>query len=111
MSPLLRWATPVMVSVGLALIVIGGWSFYSQPQATPEQKAAAVPPVTTNLPIELPDLYSQEPVQNFSEPPTDAPAPEPTLDEQLRLAVELTNFDTALTTLIERWGLTDSSCE
>ncbi len=110
MSPLLRWATPVMVSMSLALIIVGGWSFYSQPQATPEQKAASVSPVTTNLPIELPDLDHEEPAQYFSEPPTDVRVPETTLDEQLRLAVDLTNFDTALTTLIERWGLADSSC-
>ena len=92
--PSLRWATPVMVGMALVLIVAGGWSFYSQPQATPGQKAASVSPVTTSLPIELPDLDREE----------------PTLDEQLRLAVDLTNFDTALTTLIERWGLADSSC-
>ena len=111
MPPFLRWATPVMVSMGLALIIVGGWSFYSQPQATPEQKAATVSPVITNLPIELPDLDHEEPAQNFSELPTDAQLPETTLDEQLRLAMDLTNFDTALTTLIERWGLADSSCE
>jgi general secretion pathway protein A len=92
--PLLRWAAPAMVGMALVLIVAGGWSFYSQPQATPEQKAASVSPVTTNLPIELPDLDREE----------------ATLDEQLRLAVDLTNFDTALTTLIERWGLAGSSC-
>ncbi len=92
--PLLRWAAPAMVGMALVLIVAGGWSFYSQPQATPEQKAASVSPVTTNLPIELPDLDREE----------------PTLDEQLKLAVDLTNFDTALTTLIERWGLAGSSC-
>ncbi len=103
--PLLRWATPAMVGMALVLIVAGGWSFYSQPQATPEQKAASVSPVTTNLPIELPDLDREEPPQNMS-----APVSEATLDEQLRLAVDLTNFDTALTTLIERWGLADSSC-
>jgi len=92
--PLLRWATPAMVGMALVLIVAGGWSFYSQPQATPEQKAASVSPVTTNLPIELPDLDREE----------------VTLDEQLKLAVDLTSFDTALTTLIERWGLAGSSC-
>ena len=104
--PLLRWAAPAMVGMALVLIVAGGWSFYSQPQATPEQKAASVSPVTTNLPIELPNLDREEPPQNMS-----APSIEATLDEQLRLAVDLTNFDTALTTLIERWGLADSSCE
>ena len=111
MTPLLRWATPIMISMGLALIVVGGWSFYSQPQATAEQRAATVSPVTTNLPLEMPNLDHEEPAFNAGEAPFDAPVPEATLDEQLRLAVDLTNFDTALTTLIERWGLADSNCE
>ena len=110
-SPLLRWATPVMVSMGLLLIIVGGWSFYSQPQANQKQIAATVSPVTTNLALELPDLSHQEPAFNASQAPIDAPLPEVTLDEQLRLAMDLTNFDTALTTLIESWGLADSSCE
>jgi len=111
LSPALRWATPVMVSIGLTLIVVGGWSIYSQPRATPERQAATVSPVTTNLPIELPDPDREEPAVGAGEPPIDAPIPEATLDEQLRLAVDLTDFDTALTTLIERWGLADSSCQ
>ena len=110
-SPLLRWATPIMISVGLALISFGGWSIYSQPPATAEQKAVTVSPVTTNLPIELPDLGHEEPAFNAGEVLIDVPPPEVTLDEQLRLAVDLTNFDTALETLIERWGLANSSCE
>ncbi len=103
-TPLIRWATPAMVTAGIVLIFFGAWSAYSGRGPAPEPIASTVSPVTTNLPLEMPDLREQTPV-----PPADVPETEPreaetTLDEQLRLATDLTGIETALATLLELWG-------
>ncbi len=102
---LLRWATPVMVTAGVALIVFGAWSLYAEREAVREPIASTVSPVMTDLPPVKPDLYYQMPAPPDDLPQTEAPVPETTLDEQLRLAIDLTGIETALATLLELWGL------
>ena len=102
---LLRWATPVMVTAGVALIVFGAWSLYAEREAAREPIASTVSPVMTDLPPVKPDLDYQMPAPPDDLPQTEAPEPETTLDEQLRLAIDLTGIETALATLLELWGL------
>ncbi len=102
---LLRWATPVMVAAGVALIVFGAWSLYAEREAVREPIASTVSPVMTDLPPVKPDLYYQMPAPPDDLPQTETPEPETTLDEQLRLAIDLTGIETALATLLELWGL------
>jgi len=100
-SPLLRWATPVMATAGIALVAFGAWSLYAQQTSEPEPGIAQAVPVVSAA-IEEP---AAEPV---FEPVAEEPEPETTLDEQLRLAMDLTGIDTALATLLELWGLDNS---
>ncbi len=103
-SPLLRWATPVMVAAGVLLVVFGAWSLYSEQKTqAPIEAQANVSPVIMDPPIVRPDLDLQIPLDPYQQ--TEAPEPETTLDEQLRLAIELTNIETALATLLDLWGL------
>ena len=60
---LLRWATPVMVTAGVALIVFGAWSLYAEREAVREPIASTVSPVITDLPPVKPDLDYQMPAQ------------------------------------------------
>ena len=99
--PLLRWATPVMVTAGVALIAFGTWSLYTKQAHEPEPTIAQAAPIVS--------VAIAEPiVEPVIEPPAEEPEPETTLDEQLRLAMDLTSIETALATLLELWGL-DSS--
>jgi general secretion pathway protein A len=100
-SRLLRWATPVMVTVGIALIAFGTWSLYTKQAQVPEPTIAQAAPIVS--------AAIAEPVaEPVFEPPAEEPEPETTLNEQLRLAMDLTSIETALATLLELWGL-DSS--
>jgi len=101
MSPLLRWATPVMVTAGVALITFGAWSLYTKQAHVPEPIIAQAAPIVS--------AAIAEPVaEPVIEPLAEEPEPETTLNEQLRLAMDLTSIETALATLLELWGL-DSS--
>jgi general secretion pathway protein A len=100
-SPLLRWATPVMAAAGVVLVVFGAWSLYTKQAHEPEPIIAQAAPVVS--------AAIAEPVaEPVIEPPAEEPEPETTLNEQLRLAMDLTSIETALATLLELWGL-DSS--
>ncbi len=108
-SPFVRWAAPMMVVVGVALIVFGAWSLYSEREPVQEAIASTVSPVVTDLPPVKPDLNFRLPAPAANEPETEAPEPETTLDEHLRLATDLTGIDTALATLLELWRLDSGS--
>ncbi len=108
-SPLLRWATPAMVAVAIVLIGFGVWSLYTEQER--ETANAAVIPVVTDPAAQEPEIVDAheispvavaEPVEEYSDPET-------TLDEQLRLAIDLTSLDTALATLFDLWGLDASN--
>ncbi len=101
-SPFVRWATPVMVIAGVALIVFGAWSLYSGSEPAREPIIAQAAP-TISAAIAEPAF---EPA---SEPKAEDREPETTLDEQLRLAMDLTGIETALATLLELWGLDNNS--
>ena len=108
-SPLLRWATPMMVTASIVLIGIGTWSLYAEQER--ETANAAVVPANIDPPAREPDIVEVQVV-----PPVTAkaaaeelPEPETTLDEQLRLAIDLTSFDTAMATLFDLWGLDASN--
>ena len=109
-SPLLQWATPVMVTAAVLLIVFGAWSLYlDQKSQAPAETQANVSPVTTELPPPKPTIPVQEPPPETNiadEPPQE---PETSLDEQLLLASDLTNIETALATLLDIWGLDNSN--
>ena len=105
-SPLLQWATPIMVTAGVLLVVIGAWSLYSERASGPE--LAAVPPVAAEARQEAPDELTAQYIPPVTEE-DEYPEPETTLDEQLQLAKDLTNIETALATLLELWGLDNSN--
>ncbi len=94
-APWLRWITPAMITAGVALIALGIWS--QLPSASDEAPATVVA-----APAAEPE--PQPLVEPAATPP---PATEPavSLDEQLRLAGDLTGADTALATLFSLWGL------
>lgn len=95
--PWLRWATPLMIATGMAMLVFGIWSLYSERQSTPSTAAESLAPAANNSvqPVVTTSIETAAP-----EPGTDA-----TLDEQLSLANELTRTAVAHATLFELWGL------
>ncbi len=101
-SPFVRWATPVMVIAGVTLIIFGAWSLYSAREPAREPIIAQAAP-TIRAAIAEPAF---EPA---SGPAAEDRESETTLDEQLRLAMDLTGIETALATLLELWGLDNNS--
>ena len=101
-SLVVHWATPVMAIAGVSLIIFGAWSLYSGREPAREPIIAQAAP-TIGAAIAEPAF---EPA---SEPAAEDPEPETTLDEQLRLAIDLTGIETALATLLELWGLDNNN--
>ncbi len=101
-SPFVRWATPVMAIAGVTLIIFGAWSLYSAREPAREPIIAQAAPTISAA-------IAEPAVEPASEPATEDPEPETTLDEQLRLAMDLTGIETALATLLELWGLDNNS--
>ena len=105
-SPLLKWATPVMAAAGVFLIIFGAWSLYSEQKTQlPLGAQANISPVTTDVPLEVPDIGRQRLVPDATPEVIPPQEPETSLNEQLRLAIDLTNIETALATLLELWNL------
>jgi len=98
-SPWIRRTAVAAGIIGVAIIAASFWSAREQelprPEVLVEETEAAVPePGPVAVAAELP---AQE--------PEDEPAPGPSLEEQLRLATDLTNTDYALAALFETWGI------
>ncbi len=89
--PLLRYATPILLSAGALLVAVGAWSIVTMQRGNPEP-AVPVPAAESKVAV-TPELVAvDEPV-------------EISLDEQLILAGDLTGFEPALADLFTLWGL------
>ncbi|MDX1515398.1 MAG: AAA family ATPase [Woeseiaceae bacterium] len=93
----LRWATPAMIAAGSLLLSFGVWSVWTG--AGRPVQSVAEPPVSV--------AGVAEPAPQVPEPAAPDPVQEPqvSLDEQLRIAADVTDLETALTTLFALWGL------
>jgi general secretion pathway protein A len=109
-SPWLRPIASAATLIGISVVAATIWSSM-QARGPSLPAVAAVPqetPVTENdgLSEALPDVADESPPDAEIEPEIEADVAEPTLNDQLRLAKDLTNTTTALRTLFEAWGLT-----
>lgn len=117
-SPWLRLAAPAMATTGIALIGFGVWSMYDAQRGTSATEATAPAFVAEPETVSQAAVQVEQPASSAREnapPPVvantengsaeSAPEPQPSLDEQLRLASDLTGLETALVTLLEIWGL------
>ncbi len=116
-SPWLRWGVPV--TAGIAVVVIAAGLVYFADQITPrftptEPIATAQTPVATaQVPVAAATDVASTIVDPEPDPEPDTSAladdeaaePQPTLDEQLRMAGELTSAAAAMRTLFDRWNL------
>lgn len=96
------WLRPVAVAagiIGVAIIAASVWSLTRQQEAPPIL-VADTPAVAAEPVDEAPETLQAEPAAA-----PELPEPQATLDEQLRLAAELTSTSSALTTLFGAWGL------
>ncbi|MBT8090813.1 MAG: AAA family ATPase [Gammaproteobacteria bacterium] len=98
------WLRPVAITAGViavAIIAATLWSLTrlqeSQPVLIAEAPAEAVAAETLD---ETPDISRSE-----AAAASEIPAAQPTLNEQLQLATDLTNTASALSTLFGAWGL------
>ncbi len=93
-----RWAVPLLGVTGAAIMAAGLWGV-TRPdtQATASEPVAAV--VESPAPATVEETVEPEPQ------PEPAAPPEPTLEEQLLLAADLTDTATAFAALFETWGL------
>jgi general secretion pathway protein A len=104
--PLLRWAMPALLAVSTLLVAAGAWSVFVANRSDPPV-AVAAQPVETRTPVvavDTPPIEATAPTEVIAEPEAE-PEPEITLDEQLELAADLTDFDAALDGLFQVWGL------
>ncbi|MGB5332847.1 MAG: AAA family ATPase [Woeseiaceae bacterium] len=96
------WLRPVAVAagiIGVAIIAASVWSLTRQQEAPPILVADA-PAVAAEPVDETPEAPQTEPAAA-----PELPEPQPTLDEQLKLAAELTSTSSALNALFGAWGL------
>ena len=100
-SPWIRRTAIAAGIVGVAVIAASVWSISQREMSRQPVIAAAEPavvepeqPVSIPVAEEVPEQLEQE-----------EPEPGPSLDEQLRLAADLTTTDYALAALFEAWGL------
>ncbi len=91
-----RWAMPLLGAVGAAVVAVGLWALARPGAQAPEPVAA----------MEASPTQSQV-AETLQPQPQAEPAapPEPTLEEQLLLAADLTDTETAFAALFETWGL------
>jgi general secretion pathway protein A len=95
-----RWAIPIVATA--AAVVIGFGFLTALDQRLVAVDAAVEPPVDDVI-VERappPEIIAEVPAETVA-----GPEPEASLDEQLQLASELTNSESALQTLMEIWGL------
>jgi len=110
--PLVRWAKPILVTAGTLIIAAGAWSvFVAFPRAEPpgqpgqDTMAASAAAVVEAEPESAPEPLAAAPDDpGTAETVAGEPAETP-LDEQLDVARDLTDFDTAIAGLFDLWGL------
>ena len=112
-APLLRWATPVVGGIAVAVIAATLWPLFGErgdPGSEPPASTVAAAQSTPN-PVAEADPAAAAPEPNEiaepefeTEPEAEAEA-EATLDEQLLLAGELTRLAPAFEVLFGLWGL------
>ena len=98
----LRWAAPVSAVAGIALLAFGTFTIWQNlpgdvPAATPVANIVSAPEAADPVVIDVP--------AGVDEAPDPEPEPEPSLEEQLVLASDVTDLETALATLFGLWGL------
>lgn len=120
-----RWAGPTMAAAGVVLIAIGAWSVWIR---SPDAPAAidAPPAATAAMPASEPPEAARTTTSAISVSgspqtgrntggPAAADPLEESLDDQLQLASDVTDLETALATLFSLWGLSydtsASGCE
>ena len=92
--PWLRWAMPAIGVLGGAVIIAGAWSLLDGQRR--QGDAVAQPPV---------EVAAAEPGNPGEAVADAADAGEPSLDEQLQLARDLTGAEVAIATLFDLWSL------
>ncbi len=104
------WLRPLLGAAaiaGIAIIALSFWSLARQDAGTPaaiERPATAVAAEPApDEPAAAVDEDATAPAQATS--PVAAVEPEPSLNEQLKLAGDLTDASTALASLLQTWGL------
>ncbi len=96
----MRWAVPVMAGAGAVVLLGGVWSVLD--------KAPPGPDAVIEMPLQT--TNSLRPVEPVPEPLPDSTevnsaTPEASLEEQLRLAADLSSPEASLATLFSMWGL------
>jgi general secretion pathway protein A len=114
-SSLERWLLPGAVAAAVFLIGAGAWHYFGRPvpQASAPIAAVAEEPEVVEAQNPAPPPAAREvaaeppPAVAGAESPADLPAESPTetLDEQLRLASDVTFNEAAFATLFELWGV------
>jgi general secretion pathway protein A len=98
------WLRPVTIAAGViavAIIAASIWSLTRLQESQPVLIAnAPAEAVAAETPDETPDIVQPEPAAA-----PELPEAQPTLNEQLQLATDLTSSTSALTTLFVAWGL------
>ncbi len=90
----LNWMAPAMLAAGAAVIAVGAWSYFAgqSPSAEPQ----------TTAPVET---VVEEPAPAAPTPAVTEEPEEPDLDEQLVVARDLTDLESALGGLLDLWGV------
>lgn len=100
------WLRPLASAAGLVGVIIIAATIWSgmQDQGPALPAVAAMPNETPAREADSPPAIADEPAP-AAEIEANVATPEPTLNDQLQLARDLTNTPTALATLFEAWGL------
>ncbi len=103
------WLRPLLGAAAIAGIAVIGLSLWSYARLGTETTPAIETPATAVAAEPAPDDPAAAAVEDTTEPaPTAAVAeaePEPSLNEQLKLARDLTDTPTALASLLAAWGI------
>jgi general secretion pathway protein A len=94
-----RWAIPIVATAAAVVIGFGFLTALDQRLASVDA-AVELPQADVVEPVPIPEPETAIPAETVQEPDT-----ETSLDEQLRLASEVTSAEAALQTLMETWGL------
>lgn len=98
-----RWAAPLSAIAGITLLSVGAFSVWTsmpreQPDAAPVERDVAPPDAAATT------IVAAVPVEQEAVAVPE-PEPEPSLEEQLVLASDVTDLESALVTLFDVWGL------
>ncbi|MFQ5608701.1 MAG: peptidoglycan-binding protein, partial [Woeseiaceae bacterium] len=101
----LRFAPHAVMAAGAVVIAAGLWSLYQQ--RGPAEVAEAAPLAVVQAPAGQTEAVQARAAETVQESPIVAATsePDPTLDEELRLAGDLTGFGPAIGFLLDLWGI------